>query len=211
MTIFKKTFLRKTDLFSWIFLINDSFIKKKIGSKIDSFFVWRYIFFGDVHSITSFMHFRFIYTPMLILVFLQTNLLLISSKQLTLNNNILWSSNYNMGHLRRTIVEISSAQNCSPHTCVICDHNNGLTMIKVGNHRKFKFNKANHNKCLDWIYGYCVAGFEVSYASRIDGKERTEKRKGKGCIEKYTYLITHYTTIWPLIQHPNNCQWPISL
>lgn len=71
----------------------------------------------------------------------------------TLNNNILWSSNYNMGHLRRTIVEISSAQNCSPHTCIMCDHNNGPTMIRVGNHHKFKFNKANHNNVPTMIRG----------------------------------------------------------
>ena len=85
--------------------------------------------------------------------FLQTNLILLSSKQLTLNNNILWSSSYNMGHLRRTIVEISSAQNCSPHTCIMCDHNNGPTMIRVGNHHKFKFNKANHNNVPTMIRG----------------------------------------------------------
>ena len=106
-----------------------------------------FFFFGDIHSITTFMHFRFICTKQVpcLCWYLQTNLILLSSKQLTLNNNILWSSSYDMGHLRRTIVEISSAQNCSPHTCLICDHNNGPTVIRVGNHHKFKFNKANHN------------------------------------------------------------------
>ena len=57
-----------------------------------------------------------------------------------------------------------------------------------------------------WIY--CAAGFEVSWVSRIERKERTEKRKEKVALENTLCLITNYTTHWSLIQHQNNCQWP---
>ena len=56
-----------------------------------------------------------------------------------------------------------------------------------------------------WIY--CVAGFEVSWVSRIERKEKTEKRKEKVALENTLCLITNYTTHWSLIQHQNNCQW----
>ena len=76
-------------------------------------------------------------------------------KKLTLNNNILWSSNYNMGHLRRTIVEISSPWSGSAITI----NSNSITLLTI--------------MCLPWSglsnNLYCVCLF-VWKLNRMDRK-----------------------------------------